>query len=77
MNREQKDAVCQLWVEIFGTQEGAGYNCPQGAYDFAEVVMAYAYEESAKACEKIGQGGIGDIGDDATELCATAIRGLK
>ena len=45
MNREQKDAICQLWVEIFGTQEGVGYNCPQGAYDFAEVVIGYAREQ--------------------------------
>lgn len=41
MTNDQKDAICQLWIEIFGTQEGVGYNCPQGAYDFAEVVMGY------------------------------------
>ena len=40
MTSEEKDAVCELWVAIFGTQEGVGYNCPQGAYDFAEVVAA-------------------------------------
>lgn len=45
MTNDQKDAICQLWIEIFGTQEGAGYNCPQGAYDFAEVVMAYKRDE--------------------------------
>lgn len=54
MNKEQKDAICQLWVEIFGTQEGVGYNCPQGAYDFAEVVMAYEREQNAILCEKLG-----------------------
>ena len=48
MTNDQKDAICQLWVEIFGTQEGVGYNCPQGAYDFAEVVMAYVCKELEK-----------------------------
>ena len=51
MNAEQRDAICQLWIEIFGTQEGAGYNCPQGAYDFAEVVMSYEREACAKVCD--------------------------
>lgn len=51
MTNDQKDAICQLWIEIFGTQEGAGYNCPQGAYDFAEAVMAYTREECAKVCD--------------------------
>ena len=74
MTSQEKDAICQLWVEIFGTQEGAGYNCPQGAYDFAEVVMAYERDQCVKLCEEIGNGGIGDIGDDATELCASAIK---
>ena len=41
MTNDQKDAICQLWIEVFGTQESAGYNCPQGAYDFATVVMGY------------------------------------
>ena len=45
MTNDQKDAICQLWVEIFGTQEGVGYNCPQGAYDFAEAVIGYAREQ--------------------------------
>ena len=52
MTNDQKDAICQLCVEIFGTQEGVGYNCPQGAYDFAEVVMAYTREQCAKTCEE-------------------------
>ena len=68
MNREQKDAICQLWVEIFGTQEGAGYNCPQGAYDFAEVVMAYAYENAAKELEK---------NNEADSQAIATVRGLK
>ena len=51
MTNNDKDAICQLWIEIFGTQEGAGYNCPQGAYDFAKVVMAYERELCAKSCE--------------------------
>ena len=40
MTPEEKDAICELWIAVFGTQEGAGYNCPAGAYDFAEVVAA-------------------------------------
>ena len=53
MTNDQKDAICQLWIEIFGTQEGVGYNCPQGAYQFAEVAMAYEREACAKACEEL------------------------
>ena len=52
MTNDQKDAICQLWVEIFGTQEGVGYNCPQGAYQFAEVAMAYEREACAKVCDE-------------------------
>ena len=43
----------------------------------AALVRAEALDEAAKVCEKIGQGGIGDIGDDTTTLCAAAIRKLK
>ena len=68
MTNDQKDAICQLWVEIFGAQEGVGYNCPQGAYDFAEVVMAYAYEAAAKVCDEHEFYGAAQ---------AAAIRGLK
>ena len=52
MTNDQKDAICQLWIEIFGTQEGVGYNCPQGAYQFAEVAMAYERKACAKVCEE-------------------------
>ena len=76
MTNDQKDAICQLWIEIFGTQEGVGYNCPQGAYQFAEVAMAYEREACAKACENL------PTPKDATtlthiptlETCAAAIR---
>lgn len=52
MTNDQKDAICQLWVEIFGTQAGVGYNCPQGAYDFAEVVSAHERERCAKIADE-------------------------
>lgn len=49
MTNQEKDAICQLWIEVFGTQEGAGYNCPAGAYDFYKVVRAYVLDECAAA----------------------------
>ena len=71
MTNDQKDAICELWIAIFGTQEGAGYNCPQGAYDFAEVVMAYEREACAKVCEELRD----EDGYEAWNTeCAAAIR---
>ena len=51
MTNNEKDAICQLWIEIFGTQEGVGYTCTQGAYQFAEVDMAYEREQCAKVAD--------------------------
>ena len=74
MNAEQRDAICQLWMEIFGTQEGAGYNCPQGAYDFAEVVMSYEREACAKVCDVEVEYYKSDDLHFAVERAAAAIR---
>ena len=74
MTNDQKDAICQLWIEIFGTQEGVGYNCPQGAYDFAEVAIAYEREACAKVCEDIGDGNGNQAADNEAYDCAAAIR---
>lgn len=58
-DRDKRDAICELWVNIFGTQPGVGYNCPQGAYDFAEVVMDFARKEEQKElCSLLNQVGL-------------------
>ena len=72
MTNDQKDAICQLWIEIFGTQEGVGYNCPQGAYQFAEVAMAYEREACAKVCDKYAEESSNPM--NFAENCAAAIR---
>jgi len=60
MNQQEKDAICQLWIEVFGTQEGVGYNCPQGAYDFYEVVRAYVLDECAASIQTLKEKNNGD-----------------
>ena len=60
MTNDQKDAICQLWIEIFGTQEGVGYNCPQGAYDFATVVMGYKQDRITDALMEMHKQANGD-----------------
>ena len=78
MTNDQKDAICQFWIEIFGTQEGVGYNCPQGAYQFAEVAMAYEREACAKVCENFENKKSEDDFDAGYNIgidhCAAAIR---
>lgn len=56
---KKRDAICDLWIEIFGTQPGVGYNCPAGAYDFAEVVMDFARKEEQKElCSLLNRAGL-------------------
>lgn len=65
MNNEEKDLICDLWLKVFGTQEGVGRNCPNGAYQFASLVL----EEAAKVCE--------DHFSSDGAWCAEQIRKLK
>jgi hypothetical protein len=85
MTNDEKDAVCELWIEVFGTQEGTGYNCPAGAYTFAEVVAALATqgerERCAKVCEELARADFtkdpAEYTEPTREDYAAAIRGMK
>jgi hypothetical protein len=47
LNKKERDAVCDLWLEVFGVQEGVGRNCPAGAYKFAKLLTAAKDKEIA------------------------------
>ena len=60
VSRKEREAVCDLWLQIFGTQPGVGCNCPRGAYDFAEIILKWQKELFVELLMKLHKEANGD-----------------
>jgi len=40
--KEERDVVCDIWLDVFGVVPGIGRNCPNGAYEFARRILEEA-----------------------------------
>lgn len=42
--KEERDVVCDIWLDVFGVVPGIGRNCPNGAYEFARRILEEAHK---------------------------------